>query len=313
MTSKTLVVTGATGFVGRHVVRLAHDAGYRVLAIGRDPSPPAGMSARIDDYSSVDLTRTWPVTSDVDAVIHLAGLAAVGPSYADPQRYIETNSRMVTLMGEALLEAKRRPRVLVVSSGAVYAPRADGEPIDEGAATAATSPYAVSKLLVESQADYYARRGLDCVVARPFNHIGPGQEAGFLIPDLVTALEQLPAGAPLKVGNLDTARDYTDVRDVARAYLAIVSTERRADFVYNVASGTSRTGAEALAQICRALGRDMPSVVVDSARLRPGDPATIAGSSARLRAEFAWEPTIDWTRSIADYINATRPETGNLA
>jgi GDP-4-dehydro-6-deoxy-D-mannose reductase len=302
VSSPTLVVTGATGFVGRHLVRVAHDAGYRVWAVGREQTAPEEIATLLDEYFEADLTREWPVTAPVDAVIHLAGLAAVGPSFDAPQRYIEVNSRMVTVMCEAILDAGHPTRVLAVSSGAVYAPRLDGAPVTESSPTGATSPYAVAKLLVESQAAYYSHRGIDIAVARPFNHIGPGQDPGFIVPDLTRAVRELADGERLRVGNLETARDYTDVRDVAGAYVAIVSAGQRRDFIYNVASGASRTGHEILTAICEELGRPVPPLIVDAARLRPGDPARITGSAERLRTEFGWAPTIDWRRSVAEFV-----------
>lgn len=302
MSSPTLVVTGATGFVGQHLVAVARDTGYRVWAVGRESAAPAGIESFIDEYFEADLTRGWPAPPEADAVIHLAGLAAVGASFSQPQRYIEVNSRMVTEMCEAVLNAGRPTCILAVSSGAVYAPRTDEAPVDESSPTSATSPYAVAKLLVESQAAYYAHRGLDIAVARPFNHIGPGQDPGFLVPDLTRAMRELPGDGALPVGNLDTARDYTDVRDVARAYLAIVAAPQRRGFVYNVASGSSHTGHEVLEAIADALGRPVPPLRVERSRLRPGDPLRITGSARRLRDEFGWAPSIDWRRSVAEFV-----------
>lgn len=302
MTRPTVVITGATGFVGRHLVRLAAEAGYRVWAIGREDAPPADTSSALDHYVQADLTASWPINEPVDAVIHLAGLAAVGRSFSAPQEYLETNSRMVTAMCEAALVSSQPSRVLIVSSGAVYAPQPGGS-VDETSPTAATSPYAVSKLLVETQAAYYAHRGLDIAVARPFNHIGPGQGRGFLIPDLTASLRERST-EHLLVGNLDTARDYTDVRDVARAYLAIVTAPERRSLVYNVASGVSHTGREILTAICDDLGVAIPPLEVEAARLRPGDPERIVGSAERLRSEFGWSPEIGWRQSITDFISA---------
>ena len=103
MTGSTLVVTGANGFVGGHVVRLARAAGHRVWAVGREPAASADIEAGCDRYIAADLSEGWPIAEPVDAVIHLAGLAAVGPSFAEPQRYLSTNSAIVTSMCESLL------------------------------------------------------------------------------------------------------------------------------------------------------------------------------------------------------------------
>jgi Nucleoside-diphosphate-sugar epimerases len=300
--SRTLVVTGASGFVGAHVVRLAHEAGDRVWAIGREAEVPDTISPFCDRYAGADLARGWPIHEPVDAVIHLAGLAAVGPSFAEPQRYIETNSAIMTGMCESLMISSPAARVVVVSSGAVYLPRS--APITEEDATVAGSPYVVSKLLVELQAQYYARRGLDAVVARPFNHIGPGQGPGFLVPDLTASLRALRDGEPLTVGNLDSARDYTDVRDVARAYLLLASAPEHEHFLYNICSGTAQTGHEVLEAVAAALRVPVPPLRVDASRLRPGDPERISGSSARLRSELGWSPTFHWADSVRESVEA---------
>lgn len=303
MTQRTLVVTGASGFVGSHVVRLATEAGHRVWAIGRDPEAPPDLTATGARYIGADLADGWPVAEPVDSVIHLAGLAAVGPSFSAPQRYIGVNSSIMTAMCEALLAQSPHTRVVVVSSGAVYRP--SDTPLSEDDATVASSPYAVSKLLVERQAEYYAQRGLDTVVARPFNHIGPRQGPGFLVPDLTAALRDLPAGGSLTTGNLDTARDYTDVRDVARAYLLLAFAETHRHGLYNIATGTPHTGREVLGVIAHVLARSVPPLSVDPSRLRPGDPLRITGSPARLQAEFGWAPSIDWESSIRDSVESS--------
>ena len=301
----TLVITGANGFVGTHLAATARADGHAVWAIGREREPSAGLAPHVDEYFAADLYDTWPVPAvGADAIVHLAGLAAVGASFAAPQRYLDVNSSIMTTMCESLLSSGERPRVVVVSSGAVYAPPADpGTPIDETAPLAPTSPYAVSKILVEAQADYYSRRGLDTVVARPFNHIGPGQGPGFIVPDLTAALRSLPDGQPLAVGNLRAARDYTDVRDVARAYLALAFAPGHRQQVYNVATGTSHTGHEVLEAIAEALGRRVPELQTDAARLRPNDPPRISGDPRGLRDEFGWEPQVSWRDSVREYVS----------
>lgn len=303
--SGPLVVTGANGFVGAHVAEIAASRGVEVWGIAREREANPRLAPHVTRYFAADLQHEWPVDAAPSAVVHLAGLAAVGPSFTAPQRYLNVNSAIMTTMSEALLARGGDTRVVVVSSGTVYATPVDTTPIAETAPTIPTSPYAVAKILVETQAAYYARRGLDTVVARPFNHIGPGQGTGFLIPDLATALRTLAPGAPLTVGNLDAARDYTDVRDVANAYLTLAFAADHDHRVYNVASGSSHTGRDVLETIAEALGRDVPDTVVDAARLRPNDPPHIAGDASRLRDEFAWAPRIGWRESVADFLTAT--------
>jgi GDP-4-dehydro-6-deoxy-D-mannose reductase len=302
VSTRTLVITGANGFVGAHVAARAAADGVRVIGVGREPAPSDALAPYAAAYLGADLETTWPVVGRVDAVIHLAGLAAVGASFREPQRYLNVNSGIMTTMCEALLRAGQQTRVVVVSSGAVYAPPASTRPITEGDGCAPNSPYAVAKILVETQAEYYARRGIDTLVARPFNHIGPGQGPGFIVPDFTIALRDLPDDAALTVGNLDSRRDFTDVRDVAHAYLTLAFAPTHAHRLYNVASGESHSGREVLDVVAAALDRTTPRVVVDAGRLRPGDPANIIGSAARLRDEFGWRPTIGWRQSINDFV-----------
>lgn len=300
---RRVVVTGVGGFVGAHVARQAAIAGWSVFGIGHRGTFPSDLAGVLDGYARADLRQYWPSTAPRDAdVIHLAGLAAVGPSFSQPQEYIADNSAMTTVVCEAALSADEGRRVVAVSSGAVYAGARDDVTHDESSPVAFSSPYVVSKILVENQIAFYRGRGLDAVVARPFNHFGPGQGPGFLVPDLLRQLQRLPADDTLVVGDLDTRRDYSDVRDVARAYLALLAAPTLAFERYNVASGIARSGREMLAAVCAALGRDVPPVRVDPARLRPADPASIRGDASRLRAETGWRPTVTFERTIFDTV-----------
>lgn len=297
----TLVVTGANGFVGSHVVALAAERGLSVWAVGRETEPSVAVRDHADRYFSADLAEKWPVDDAFDAVVHLAGLAAVGPSFAHPQMYIEVNSRIMTNLGESVLNSDARPRLVVVSSGAVYAPTPSGT-VSETSPTFASSPYVVAKILVEQQCRYYAGRGLDTVVARPFNHIGPGQSRGFIVPDLTAAVRIATDDDPVRVGNLAARRDYTDVRDVASAYLTLATAPSHAHDLYNISTGASQSGEDLLRVIGAALARDDFRVEVDPARIRPNDPPRIAGDSSRLRDEFGWTPSIAWEDSVREYI-----------
>ncbi|GAA4348569.1 NAD-dependent epimerase/dehydratase family protein [Microbacterium rhizosphaerae] len=301
-----LVITGVDGFVGRHLAHAAADAGLDVFGIARAPISDAALLPWLGGHAAVDLRSEWPREAPLDEpIVHLAGLAAVGPSFDHPQRYISSNSAMVTKMCEALLRAGTAPRVVVVSSGAVYAPN-DEDPLRaETDPVAFTSPYVVSKVLVENQVAYYRRRGLDIVVARPFNHIGPGQSSGFLVPDLLVRLKSLGDSDVLRVGNLATRRDYTDVRDVVRAYLSLASALTLDHDVYNVASGVSRSGEEILEMLCACLAIATPRLITEDEKIRATDPAIIVGRAERIAADVGWHPTIPFAQTIADAVSAS--------
>ncbi len=185
---KRIIVTGANGFAGGHLVgELKSRGGIEV--IGVDYLPDTEHRA-LDVYFGADLVESWPEIETADAVIHLAGLAAVAPSFDHPQKYINFNSAMLTNLCEYYLKTEKRPRIVVISSGSVYS--GDQKmPLTEGSRPGFSSPYVVSKITNENQVKYYKTRGLDIVTVRPFNHIGPNQGAGFILPDLYKKITEV--------------------------------------------------------------------------------------------------------------------------
>ena len=149
--------------------------------------------------------------------------------------------------------------------------------ITESSAVDATSPYAVSKLAQEILGSYYGHRGFEVIIARPFNHIGPGQRPGFLVADVASqiAAAEREGHGTVTVGDLSTARDYTDVRDIAAAYVALVRDGRPRE-IYNVCSGVSRTGDEIVAALLELTSARMKLVRTD-ALARPTDASVVTG------------------------------------
>lgn len=299
-----MIISGINGFVGHHLARELASSNISVIGIGRDADLAPDLKGIVEEYYSADLAVSWPEVTNVDAIIHLAGLAAVGPSFDNPQKYINLNSAMVTNMCEYYLKQDKKPRILVVGSGAVYS--ADQPmPIDENATLGFSSPYAVSKVVTEHQCAYYNKRGLDCIVARPFNHIGPGQTSGFLLPDLTSGLiEAHKNNTPLLMGDLSTKRDYTDVRDVARAYQLLATTPELHHKIYNVCSGKSIAGNDILNTVKDLLKFDDVTVEVDQTRIRPNDPKDIFGNSQALQSDTGWSPSTPISQTIADYVTS---------
>lgn len=303
MNKERVVISGINGFVGHHLSRELHNAGMSVIGIGHDSDIAPEIKDIVDEYHSADLIQSWPDIPNVKAVIHLAGLAAVGPSFDDPQRYINGNSAMVTNLCEYYIKQDVKPRIIIVSSGAIYDSN-QSMPIGEDGKIGFNSPYAVSKVLTENQAAYYRARGLECIVARPFNHIGPGQAEGFILPDFYSRLSALDASQlKIKVGNIETRRDYTDVRDIVKAYRKIALAPTLQQSTYNVCSGASLSGGEIFNKLTSAMELQNVSYEIDQTLVRPTDIPEIIGDSSRLKTELDWKPEYEIDQTIRDFVS----------
>jgi len=302
--NKRVVISGVNGFVGHHLIRELKVSGYSVVGIGTEERATTQIASSLEAYYSQDLVEAWPDTEDVVGVIHLAGLAAVGPSFDKPQTYINKNSAMVTNMCEHYISQKNKmPRILIVSSGAVY-DSGQTMPLSESSSIGFNSPYSVSKILNENQAKYYRGRGLDIVAARPFNHIGPGQGEGFLLPDLYRQIMVAKEnGEPVITGDLSTKRDYTDVRDIARAYRMIISADNLEHDTYNVCSIRSMAGNKILEKIMELTKSGDLNISTDPSKIRPNDIKDIVGDSSRIQNELGWNPQISLDQTIKDFVS----------
>jgi len=304
-----LLVTGANGFVGQHLVKELADNGLPVIAVAGSQRT-ANNDQRVENYLTLDLTKPEEAKkidfTGIDGVIHLAGLAAVGPSFDRPLYYVTTNVGIETNLFNAALTQKAFPRFLIISSGSLYDP-AGTMPITEASPILPGSPYAVSKLAQEHMAQYFSKRGFESLIARPFNHIGPGQNPGFIVPDLAKQVVDVERGTADKVmvGNLASQRDYTDVRDIARAYRLLLEKGRSGE-IYNICSGTSRSGQELLEGLLKS-SEKQPVVEQDPAKLRPGEGADIIyGNHDKLTADTGWQPEITIEKTLSDVIDDYR-------
>jgi GDP-4-dehydro-6-deoxy-D-mannose reductase len=314
-TQATILVTGINGFVGPHLARELHGRDCTIIGLGYGDATPE-LSETVAQYIACDLTDEAAVAkldlASIDAVIHLAGLSSQGMSFEQPGRFIASNSAMLINLFEQALKQKtnKLPRFVVVSSGAIYDPE-QPMPLTEDSKILGTSPYAISKILNENLCDYYRKRGFECVVARPFNHTGPGQGPGFLIPDLTRNILAAGSNGTVPVGNLKSRRDYSDARDVVRAYAELALSPTVPHTLYNISSGQSRSGEEVFALISQAaFGKDAaPKPTIDQSKIRPYEPADILTSNERLKADFDWQPTIPLEQTIQDYVAWCKEQT----
>lgn len=305
--SKKIIVTGVNGFVGEHVVNTFIDEGYDVIGLGYDATAHKKISEKLFGYISCNLLDPSSLEkislTDVAAIIHLAGLSNVSESFDKPLQYMNDNVVMAYNLLDHANKNDLRGRVLVISSGALYDPY-QTLPLSEDSRTLENSPYAVGKLSVEHVTNYFRVRGFDAIVVRPFNHIGPGQGPGFLVPDLYAQLDEtIQSGTSnILVGNLSTKRDYTDVRDITEAYKLLALAPTLKHGVYNVCTGRSLSGNEILEILQNELNVTNVSPIVDQSKVRPTDIADIYGDSSRLKNETGWEPKIDTAHTIHDFV-----------
>jgi GDP-4-dehydro-6-deoxy-D-mannose reductase len=243
------------------------------------------------------------------AVIHCAGAPNVAHSWRDAVTPLSANVLATHHLFDALGRAGAACRVVVPGSATVYA--ASTAALTEESPIAPSNPYAVSKLAQEQLALRAAREdGVDVIVTRSFNHTGPRQSAAFAAPNMARQIALIEAGVAepvIKTGNLDAQRDFTDVRDIARAYVALLR-HGATSTLYNVASGTARLMRSVLeALVARA--RVNVRVEIDPALMRPIDTPIVLGDATRLRRETGWQPEIPFDRTLDDLLNYWRTVT----
>lgn len=312
MDQPSTLITGAAGFAGRHL--LAHlrssQPGGRILAWSRRPQ--AGQDAAVE-WRQVDMTDRGAVSQAIidtrpDRIVHLAGSPHVGQSWQDTATPLKTNVMGTHYLLEAIRVHHPGCRILVVTSAMIY--RASDDPLDEEAPVGPASPYGFSKLAQDQLALAAAREDhLDVVIARPFNHVGPGQDPGFFLSSFAKQIALIEAGrlpVELRVGNLEAERDLTDVRDVVEAYVRLLESGV-AGRAYNISSDEAHRVGDLLDDLIK-LARVPVTRVVDPERLRPSDVRRLVGNSRRIRTELGWKPhrTIDAT--LADTLQAWRAE-----
>jgi len=313
-----VLITGVTGFVGRHLVPHCVEHGAEVFGIGRRDAaaadPPSALAAYApSDLRDVEAVRRLIKSTRPDLVFHLAGVANLGDSWNRPRETTEAIVLGSSNLLEAMLEHAPDARVLIAGSAQEYGwVPADGLPIDERTPLRPQNPYGVSKACVDLLAGYFAdAHGLHAVRTRAFNHTGPGQSDDFAIPSFARQIAEASArGAKrieLRTGNLGVRRDFTDVRDVVRAYrLALEHGAPGA--VFNVCSGRPVELSDVVSRVAQCAGVEV-ATRVDPDRLRAGEPVEFYGSHAFLTAKTGWRPKIELDRTIGDLFEWWRERT----
>jgi GDP-4-dehydro-6-deoxy-D-mannose reductase len=312
-----VLITGASGFAGGYLAHACAQAGDEVIGVSRSGvMPTGGGDGRAVDLRDGAAVRTIFQTVRPQLVFHLAALSSVSRSWEDPATTVQDNVSTAVNVLEALRHEAPDARAVWVSSCEVYGTAAQ-LPIEEQAPLQPANPYAVSKTAGDLLAGVYADfHGLDIVRARPFNHAGPGQRAAFIVSSLAQqAAEGRVAGAQrirIVTGNPETRRDFTDVRDVARAYRLLAERASRGT-IYNVSSGQSISPADQVRLLAEIVAPVVVEHSVDPTRVRAHEVMDLRGANDRIRSATGWEPQIPFRQTMLDTLEWWERELSGIA
>lgn len=311
-----VLITGAGGFAGGHLIdHLLTQPDLALYgAVFQHPDELPHLHSRPVTLRQLDLRDADAVRDVVaevrpDLVFHLAALASVPAAFQNPWPTLENNIAAQVHLLEAIRTLNLTPRILVVSSAEIYgAAGGTREPVDENAPFAPGNPYSVSKVTQDMLAlQYFIAYKLPVIRARPFNHMGPHQGGGFVAADFASQIAAIEAGQRepvMYVGNLTAERDFTDVRDVVRAY-HLLATRGEPGQAYNICSGEGYSVQHLLDTLLRYSTASI-NVRQDPARMRPSDVPRRVGDASRLKAITGWTPSIPFEQSLLDILNDWR-------
>lgn len=304
--AEKVLIFGANGFVGGYLIKEFSDHGYDVF--GSDLAASA-VHPGLRGYLRADLLDVCSVeravsSSSPDIIVNLAAISSVGQSWKRPSLTMQVNVCGTLNILDAARKLQVIPRILLVGSSEEYAssdrPLKETDPID------AANPYGVSKVTQERLAEIYAEQyGMRIYRTRSFNHTGVGQNPNFVIPSWCRQVAEIErSGKPgvIRVGNLDVARDFSDVRDVVRAYRMIAESNFSGE-VFNVGSGTVRRLKDVLSDIL-SLSTIEIGVEVDSALMRPSDASVICADISRICGLVGWSPEIPLNHTLTSLFNS---------
>jgi GDP-4-dehydro-6-deoxy-D-mannose reductase len=311
--TKKILVTGASGFVGRHLILSlrSQNAQAEIIATSRmgGTDPDLGKIERLnvtDEIAVGDIIRRVRPTH----VVHLAGMAAIPSAMAQPDAAWHLHLFGTLNLGQAITLYVPGCVLIHAGTGQVYGASAkSGLPLDESTLLAPTDTYTASKAAGDLALGAMAEHGLRCIRFRPFNHIGPDQAEDFVVASFAMQIARIRAGHQrplLLVGNLNAARDFVDVRDVAAAYALAVerAEEIPSGSIFNLASGVAHRIQDVLEKLIALAGVHI-TIEGDPRRMRVSDIPVFVGNAQRARTVLGWEPKISFDQTLNDILSAS--------
>lgn len=315
---KKVLITGITGFVGEHLAKyLLTQHTAEIIGTYRSEKGLAKFEAQKEaiQFEQIDLLNREQVSNLIakhkpQQIYHLAGAASAAKSLQSPDQALTNNILSSLFLLDVLKEQQlKETRVMVVSSADVYGLVGEEDlPIDEDTPLRPLNPYAVSKIAQDYLGlQYHLAYGLDVIRVRPFNHIGPGQNDNFVLPSFakqIAEIEKNKKEPVLSVGNLEAKRDFTDVRDMVRAY-ALLMEQGKTGEVYNIGSGQTYQIKELLDTLL-ALTNQKITVSQDPTKLRPVDITEFVCDANKFHALVDWKPEIPMEQTLQDILDYWR-------
>jgi GDP-4-dehydro-6-deoxy-D-mannose reductase len=308
------LITGVSGFAGSHLADFLLQQGLEVWGVANTGLGAASHLEGQVSYRSLDLRDPAAVYPFLKAcqparIYHLAAQAFVPASWKDPWPTLETNIRSELNLLQGIVDLKLDARILCVSSGEIYGKiSSEMLPVDEQTPLSPDSPYGVSKVAQDLlAAQYYLSNEVYAVRARPFNHIGPRQNERFVAPEFARQIAEIEAGRSdpvMLVGNLEAQRDFSDVRDMVRAYYLLLEQGAPGE-AYNIGRGEPHSVRELLEGLLSFSTLEI-DVQTDPARFRPSDVPVSYADISKIRTATGWEPRISFRESLGDVLGDWR-------
>ncbi|MBS5950343.1 MAG: GDP-mannose 4,6-dehydratase [Clostridium sp.] len=306
---KKVLIIGINGFVGAHLSDEFKNNGYKVYGADLNISSSDDKSEifKLDILDKNNILEVLDI-SRPDYIINLAAISSVKLSWKMPQKTFDINVNGTINILEAMKELNLKSRLLLIGSSEQYGDIDYTKPVSEEEELNALNPYGISKATQEKIAKLYSRvYGIDVMMVRAFNHIGPGQGKGFVVPDFISQIVDIEKGnlePEIKVGNLSAERDFTDVRDIVRAYRLILEKGNNGE-VYNVGSGNAISIGAILEKIIDK-SKVKVNIEMDKERFRPIDTPKIECNNRKLKNETGWNIKYSIDESLNDIVNYWR-------
>ncbi len=313
------LITGITGFAGGHLAQALLGHGDQVFGVARDKGQGLAhlsqeITPTIADLSDAQVIEALLTDTKPDAIFHLAGQAFVPTSWVDPWATFENNIRPQLNILETMVKQNSKARLLIVASNEVYGRVQSQElPVKEENPMRPSNPYGVSKITQDMLGyQFFLSHKIEVIRARPFNHIGPRQSPVFVASSFAKQIAEIEAGLVkpvLRVGNLSTKRDFTDVKDVARAYMLLMLHGVPGE-AYNIGTGQAHS-IQYLLEVLLSYSNAPITIESDPARMRPSDVPLIYADNSKLHAQTGWTPTYKFEDSLRQVLDYWREDVKN--